>query len=146
MERKFEIRTAQTMPASAWTSAHDEGAVRRNRGDGVVAVVRSVQAQGTRHMGLFNGRQPRRADRVRAGRARAAVPMCEHDRETGRSVYSPTNGIASCAGYHPAEQPDCVIVVSCVRPKDASAGPDEARSVFTDILNLLSRNTGRSRR
>jgi len=76
----------------------------------------------------------------------AAVPMCEHDRETGRSVYSPTNGIASCAGYHPAEQPDCVIVVSCVRPKAASAGPDEARSVFTDILNLLSRNTGRSRR
>lgn len=63
--------------------------------------------------------------------------MCEHDHETGRSVYSPTNYIASCAGFHPAEKPEYVIVVSFTKPRTAHTGEDVAKPVVLKIVDSL---------
>ena len=65
----------------------------------------------------------------------ATVQMCEHDRETGRSVYSPTNYIASCVGFHPAEKPEYVIVVSFTKPRTAHTGDEVAKPVFQSIAD-----------
>ena len=35
----------------------------------------------------------------------STVQMSEHDKENGCPVYSPTNYIASCAGYYPVDRP-----------------------------------------
>ena len=63
----------------------------------------------------------------------STVQMCEHDCETGRSVYSPTNYIASCAGYSPADRPQHVIVVSFVKPRTAHTGDEVAKPVLDAI-------------
>lgn len=67
----------------------------------------------------------------------SAVRMCEHDRETGHAVYSPTNYIASCAGFVPADKPRYVVVVSFSRPRPAYAGEEVAKPVFQAISNSL---------
>ena len=67
----------------------------------------------------------------------STVQMCEHDRETGRSVYSPTNYIASCAGCYPADKPQYVIVVSFVKPRTAHTGEEVARPVWYAIADWM---------
>ena len=67
----------------------------------------------------------------------STVQMCEHDRETGRSVYSPTNYIASCVGVHPVDKPEYVIVVSFTKPRTAHTGEDVAKPVVLKIVDSL---------
>ena len=67
----------------------------------------------------------------------STVQMCEHDRETGRSVYSPTNYIASCVGVHPAGKPEYVIVVSFTKPRTAHTGDEVAVPVVLKIADSL---------
>ena len=67
----------------------------------------------------------------------STVQMCEHDHETGRSVYSPTNYIASCVGFHPVEKPEYVIVVSFTKSKTAHTGEEVAVPVVLKIADSL---------
>ena len=67
----------------------------------------------------------------------STVQMCEHDRETGRSVYSPTNYIASCVGVHPVDKPEYVIVVSFTKPRTAHTGEEVAVPVVLKIADSL---------
>lgn len=67
----------------------------------------------------------------------STVQMCEHDHETGRSVYSPTNYIASCAGYCPADSPQHVIVVDIVKPRTLHTGGEVARPVWDGIAHRM---------
>lgn len=67
----------------------------------------------------------------------STVQMCEHDRETGRSVYSSTNYIASCAGYCPADKPEYMVVVSFSKPRSAHTGDEIAKPVFQLIVDFL---------
>ena len=68
----------------------------------------------------------------------STVQISEHDEESGRSFYSPTNYIASCAGYYPADRPQYVIAVSFVKPRTAHTGDEVARPVFDLIANVLA--------
>ena len=63
--------------------------------------------------------------------------MAEKDKESGRSFYSATNFIASCAGYCPGDSPQHVVVVSFVKPRTAEAGEDVARPVLEAIMGEL---------
>ena len=67
----------------------------------------------------------------------STVQMSEHDKESGCPVYSPTNYIASCAGYYPADRPQHVIVVSFVKPRTAYTGDEVARPVLDAITDAL---------
>ena len=68
----------------------------------------------------------------------STVQISEHDKESGRPFYSPTNYIASCAGFYPADRPQYVIVVSFVKPRTAHTGDEVARPVFDLIANVLA--------
>ena len=68
----------------------------------------------------------------------SSVQMSEHDKESGRSLYSPTNYIASCAGYCPVDRPQHVIVVSFVKPQTAHTGDEVARPAFDLITDALT--------
>ena len=68
----------------------------------------------------------------------STVQMCERDSETRQTVYSPTNFIASCAGFHPAEKPEYVIVVSFTKPKSAHTGEEVAVPAWNGIADRLS--------
>lgn len=61
----------------------------------------------------------------------STVQMYETD--ISCKAYSPTNYIASCAGFHPAEKPQRVIVVSFAKPHPIHAGDDVAVPVFRAI-------------
>ena len=67
----------------------------------------------------------------------STVQMCERDRETGRSVYSTTSYIASCAGYHPAGKPEYVIAVSFTKPRSAHTGEEVAVPPLRDVVKSL---------
>ncbi len=67
----------------------------------------------------------------------STVQMSEHDKENGCPVYSPTNYIASCAGYYPADRPQRVIVVSFVKPRTAHTGDEVAKPVLDAITDAL---------
>ena len=67
----------------------------------------------------------------------STVQMCERDREAGQTIYSPTNYIASCAGYYPGDRPQYVIVVSFVKPQTAHTGDEVAKPVFQSIAGSL---------
>ena len=64
----------------------------------------------------------------------STVQMCERNPETSKVVYSPTKFIASCAGFHPAEKPEYVIVISFVKPNPAHTGEEVAVPVFHQTL------------
>ena len=68
----------------------------------------------------------------------STVQMCERDRKAGQTVYSPTNYIASCAGYYPADRPQRVIVVSFVKPRTAHTGDEVTRPVWDGIADVMS--------
>lgn len=65
------------------------------------------------------------------------VQMCERDHRTGRSVYSSINYIASCVGFHPAEKPEYVIVVSFAKPKFAHTGEEMTVPILKHFRELL---------
>ena len=67
----------------------------------------------------------------------STIQMSEHDKESGCPVYSPTNYIASCAGYYPVDRPQRVIVVSFVKPRTAHTGDEVARPVLDAITDAL---------
>ena len=67
----------------------------------------------------------------------STVQMCERDREAGQTVYSPTNYIASCAGFVPVDKPEYVVVVSFSKPRPAHAGDEVAKPVFQSIADSL---------
>ena len=66
----------------------------------------------------------------------STVKMCERDREAGRAVYSPTNYMASCAGFVPADKPEYVVVVSFSKPRPVHAGEEVAKPVFQAISRM----------
>lgn len=65
----------------------------------------------------------------------STVQMFEIDVDC--KAYSPTNYIASCAGYYPADKPQHVIVVSFVKPRTAHTGDEVARPVLDAIADTL---------
>ena len=67
----------------------------------------------------------------------STVQMCERDREAGRTVYSPTNYIASCAGFAPMDKPEYIVVVSFSKPRSAHTGDEVAKPVFQSIADSL---------
>ena len=67
----------------------------------------------------------------------STVQMCERDRETERTVYSPTNYIASCVGFVPVDKPEYVVVVSYSKPRSAHTGEEVAKPVFQSIVDSL---------
>ena len=67
----------------------------------------------------------------------STVQMSEHDKESGCPVYSPTNYIASCAGFYPGDRPQRVIVVSFVKPRTAHTGDEVAKLVLDAITDAL---------
>ena len=67
----------------------------------------------------------------------STVQMCERDHESGQTVYSPTNYIASCAGFVPADKPEYVVVVSFFKPQPAHTGEEIATPVFIAIKDAL---------
>ena len=68
----------------------------------------------------------------------STVQMCERDSETRQTVYSPTNFVASCAGFHPAEKPEYVVVVSFTKPKSAHTSEEVAVPAWCGIADQLS--------
>ena len=68
----------------------------------------------------------------------STVQISEYDKDSGCPVYSPTNYIASCAGYYPADRPQHVVVVSFVKPRAAHTGDEVARPVWDKIAVGLS--------
>ena len=68
----------------------------------------------------------------------STVQMCERDRETERTVYSPTSYIASCVGCYPVDRPQFVIVVSFAKPQTAHTGDEVARPVWDCIADGMS--------
>ena len=76
---------------------------------------------------------PRSADEVMRtyeGPVVSSVRMCDRDPATGRGVYSPTNHIASCAGFVPSGRPEYVVAVSFAKPCGADSGKDAAAKAF----------------
>ena len=69
----------------------------------------------------------------------AVVPICEHDRESGRSFYSPTSCIASCAGIVPAESYRYVVVASFSKPRLAHNVEEASKPVFKSISDQIHR-------
>ncbi len=67
----------------------------------------------------------------------STVQMSEHDKESGGSFYSPTNYIASCAGFVPFDKPQYVVVVSFSKPRSAHTGDEIAKPVFQLIADSL---------
>lgn len=67
----------------------------------------------------------------------STVQMCERDSVTGQTVYSPTNYIASCAGFVPADNPEYVVVVSFSKPQPAHTGEEVAKPAFSAISDAL---------
>lgn len=68
----------------------------------------------------------------------STVQMCKRDRKAGQTVYSPTNYIASCVGFHPAEKPEYVIVVSFTKPRTAHIGDEVAMPAWSRIADKMS--------
>lgn len=104
-------------------------------------LVRPVLVKTTATNSLGQAVSPASADaimRMLKSPITSTVQMCEHDRETGRSVYSPTNYIASCVGFHPVEKPEYVIVVSFTKPRTAHTGDDVARPAWSRIADKMS--------
>ena len=69
----------------------------------------------------------------------STVQMCERDRKAGQTVYSPTNYIASCAGYYSGDRSQYVIVVSFVKPKTLHTGDEVARPLWACIAESLQK-------
>lgn len=69
----------------------------------------------------------------------STVQMCERDSVTGQTVYSPTNYIASCAGFVPADNPEYVVVVSFSKPQPAHTGEEVAKPVFSVIGDAVDK-------
>ena len=67
----------------------------------------------------------------------STVQMSEHDKESGRVFYSPTNYIASCAGFVPLDKPRYVVVVSFTKPKAAHTGGEVSVPVLLKIADSL---------
>ena len=66
----------------------------------------------------------------------STVQMIERDKESGRVFYSPTNYIASCAGFVSLNKPDeYVVVVSFSKPRSAHTGDEVAKPVFQLIAD-----------
>ena len=105
------------------------------------ALVRPVLVKTTATNSLGQAVSPASADaimRMLKSPITSTVQMCEHDSETGRSVYSPTNYIASCVGFHPVEKPEYVIVVSFTKPRTAHTGDEVAKPAWSRIADKMS--------
>ena len=104
------------------------------------ALVRPVLVRTAETNGLRQVVSPSSADaimRMIKAPMPSTVQMCERDPVTERTVYSPTNCIASCVGFHPQGNPAHVIVVSFTKPNPIHGGEAVAIPAFERIIENL---------